>query len=82
MEETQEYSFGVRVVAMLLAFVTDNLWMIGAVCWGSFGDYKMAAFCLALAFYTRLTEIRDGMSSPEVTVNLNSVQQQPEGEKV
>lgn len=71
MENTQPSLFS-RTLAAIIVFGGDNLYMILAMVSLGMDDLKFAAACVAMAIYTKLIEIRDGMSAPEITVTLNN----------
>lgn len=70
--ENTEISLFSRTLASIIVFVGDNFWILSALIWYAFDDMKVAGAMFAFAIFMRLTEIRDGMSAPEVTVTLNT----------
>lgn len=64
-----------RVIAMVIAATLDNLFLLIALGWLVAGDVPMFAVFLVIAFFNRLTEIRDAIQShkPEFILTLNSV---------
>lgn len=60
-----------RIIGALVAGAADNFWLLFAAGWLIYGDTAMCLISIMLAFYHRLTQIRDRISMPEFTLTIN-----------
>lgn len=64
-----------RIIGKVVASVVDNVWVLLATGWFAYGDAAVGLFCVALAFYDRLTQIRDEITRREFTLTINKTKQ-------
>lgn len=63
-----------RIIGSIVAYAFDNSLMLIALGWAIYGDAAMCVIFMVIAFYERLTQIRDRISSSEFNLTINKTE--------